>query len=75
MTSVDECKKMMEKKLVKIEDLKAELNSSHQILSPDSPKVKDMPEKGSTDAFCILFEQFLNLKKTKNRTKSANFRI
>ncbi|CBY12846.1 unnamed protein product [Oikopleura dioica] len=43
--SIDECKKMMEKKLVRIEDLKEELNSSHLILSPDSPKVKDMPEK------------------------------
>jgi hypothetical protein len=45
--SVKECKKMMTKNWVKIEDLKEEMNSQNQILSPDSPKVKDMPETGS----------------------------
>ena len=50
-SSVEKCKKMMSKKLVKIEDLKKEMNSKNLILSPDSPKVKDMPETGSK-LFC-----------------------
>ena len=45
--SVEECKIMMEKKLAKIEEMKKELNSKNPILSPESPKVKDMPETGS----------------------------